>query len=387
MQEGLVLLRLGELLANRGRGHEGPARAHVEKALEQEAPLGQAHATLGVIAEVADDEEEAETWYRKSLEQAPESSEVLTRLANLVLYKKPAESDAPQNSGPPPQVLEARRLYQQALERDGTNVEALAGMGRTYFWEDTELDPGLQLLASAASLRPDRVDIVVDLVNLLARSGRRQAAWMVLDQKLRGGGTDPEVLADAEGRIAVAEMEAAFERIRADDESGAMAILEAAMQRVQDPTVQQRLALFRDQLVAGDSASSPAVGPAASTAFVVEDLEEAERLLDRHNEAVKLLNAGHAEQALTILDGELEDCAQPQICESIRELHAQISAWIGKSRGIDRYNEAVDLLERGKRKAAIEILRELDDESMDEEVRRRARELMDQIGVRQPDDD
>jgi tetratricopeptide (TPR) repeat protein len=314
---------------------------------------------------------------------------VLTRLANLVLYQKPAESDAPQNSGPPPQVLEARRLFQQALERDGTNVEAMAGMGRTYFWEDAELDPGLQLLASAASLRPDRVDIVVDLVNLLARSGRRQAAWMVLDQKLRGAGTDPEVLADAEGRIAVAEMEAAFERFRADDESGAMAILQAAMQRVQDPTVQQRLIQFRDQLVAADPASSAAVGSAGSTEstpFVVEDLEEAERLLDRHNEAVKLLNAGHAEQALSILDEELEECAQPQICESIRALHAQISGWIGKSRGIDRYNEAVDLLERGKRKAAIEILRELDDESMDEEVRRRARELMDQIGVRQRDD-
>lgn len=389
MLEAMVLLRLGELLANRGSGHEGPARAHVEKAIEQEAPPGQAYATLGVIAEGIDDDE-AEEWYRKSLSHVPDDSVVLTRLAGLVLHKDTTTSDASQDSGLPSRVLESRALFQRALELDGTNVEAMVGMGRTYFWEEKDFDPGLKLLASAATLRPDRVDIVVDLVNLLAWSGRRQAAWVVLDQKLRGTGTDPEILADAEERIAVAEMEAASERMRVEDTSGAMAIVQSAMQRVQDPTVRKRLIRFREEMTSGDSPSSPVAGSRVSTgatAFAIDDLEEAKRLLDRHNEAANLLNAGQAEQALSILDEELEDCAQPQICESLRSLHEQIVRWIGKSRGIDRYNEAVGLLDRGKRKAAIEILHELDDESMDEEVRQRARELMSQIGVRQRDGD
>jgi hypothetical protein len=76
------------------------------------------------------------------------------------------------------------------------------------------------------------------------------------------------------------------------------------------------------------------------------DQEEIVRRLDRYNEAARLVNSGQEEQALAILDAELDSCGSSEICEEIRAFREKIAGWVARSQGVDRFNQAGELLDQ-----------------------------------------
>jgi tetratricopeptide (TPR) repeat protein len=174
-------------------------------------------------------------------------------------------------------------------------------------------------------------------------------------------------------RVVSAELEAAGERLDDGDREGALALLAEASRRVEDPRQRERL----------DRARSRIEG-AAEARFVLpagESPEAVEERIDRYNEATRLANAGNLDEAIALFDEVLAGCAPEAMCTSFGETADQVRAIRERKRLIRRYNEAVDLLNDGKRKAALEILRELET-NPDPEVQANARKLLDRIGAR-----
>lgn len=374
MSPGEVLCSLGSLLAQRTASDADAAVAHLNAALEQGGPKARSHSMLGLAYDGSGDVAAAAVNYGKSVEAEGADAETFARYGGFLLQRFNEEHPMFDiQAAAPEAVLEARKQFRRSLELDPDQLEALAGLGRSFLVGNGDLSEGLQALAKANSLRPDRVDILHDMACMLAKSGRSNAAWSVIKTQLTPKVEDASILQSAERWVVATEFAAAYERVKAGDPSGAAEILEQTLSRATDPELQRSLeeALQRLDGAMGDGSTAP---------IITEEMRD-DPFIQKFERAMDLANSGQIDEALQVLSEMLDTCGAEEICESIRQAADSLRQVAERERLIGRYNEAIELINDGRRKAAVEILRELEKAS-DEEVRQRARQILDELGIR-----
>jgi len=380
MAPGQVLRRLGELLAQRGPAHTAAANEHLQAALQFEGPKDGIYEALGLAAEIAGDAEQAESWYRRALAADGKNATYATRLAGLLLDRYFDTNPVIIGGQRTPQpVEEARELFRLSLELEPAGIEAMAGMGRTFlFGGDSEV--GLRLLASAATQRPFRTDVLHDLAALLALDGRREAAWAVIERQLEPTAREPEIVVAAQDWVVTAEIDAANQRVVDGDRDGAFALLDAAARRVDDGRLKDRIERARKRI------ESPGIAFEGSS-YDADSVDAHNRLVGIYNEAGRLANAGRLEEAAKLIEETLPSCNVPDLCDSMRETLRSMRANLDANRLIALYNEAIDLLNDGKRRPGIEILQEIYPNVRDAEFKNQVRTMLRALGVDVEGDD
>ena len=384
MQPGDVLYRLGDLLAQRGRSHAEAAVLHLEAALERGGPENQIYSSLGVAAEMSGRDEHAAHWYRKAIETDADDSVSLSRLASLLLDRYVGTRPRIVEGGELPELIaEARQLFRRSLQINASNVEAMAGMGKTFLFGGDDAELGLRLLAGAATVRPFRTDILHDLAALLARSGRREGAWAIIENDLRPKARNPGIVTSAEHWVVEAELKAARELADAGDSDGAVGILARAAERTGNAMQRERLERARVSIETEAAYASGEISTPEELARQVQaDAEAFQRLIGLNSEAALLAEAGKLEEAAKILDQILEDCKGRTMCDRIREDRDRLRTAIAHNRLLDRYSEAVELIKKGERTKGVEILREIERQTTDADFKAQVQSVIRDFGDR-----
>ncbi len=372
---GEVLLELGRLLSERGPDHAAAAEAHLLAALGQGGPRAPAFTALGFVKESAGAMAEAAEAYRKATAEAGAGAEAYARHARFVVERfiddNPEATGSFEGDG---RLAEARALFRRSLELEPRGVEALAGLGKVLLIEGRDPAEGLAVLSRAASLRPFRVDVLHDLVCVLAETGRARAAWAMVADRIEplddGGG----VARSARNWIVAGIAQRAQARLHDGDRPGALVLLDEGLEFVDDVELRERLEYSRG-LVAGDPAALRRPVP-------VEAGADTAHLVELMNHAGALANQGRLEEALAVLEPPLAECGNAALCERMAAIAGEIRDVLDHNRLIARYNEAVGLLNEGRREAAIERLRALQREAGEGKVRDRVRELLERLGER-----
>lgn len=380
MPAGDVLYRLGELLAQRGPSQAAAAKRHLEAALEQGGPTPLIQATLGLVADHLDEPVAAETWYRKAIESGEARSEDYVLLANLLINRYIEENPRVEEStSTPAPVDDARGMYIQALGRDPANVEAMAGLGKTYLFRTDRPEEGVRLLRNAATQRPFRTDILYDLICLLAAAGETTEAWGLIETRLREKAEDPNVVRNAQSCVAYEQFQVADELLRGGDLEGALGTLGALLAHIDDPQLKSNVAQALEQLRSAPRAATGRARtqeqPETKTAADVELPDEP------FARAVALAEQGELKKALEIAETLVADCSPPA-CESAQQLADALREATEARAVVDRYNEAVALLSMGQRDTGIRILRKLQQTVTDPDLQQAIRDALRQAGER-----
>ncbi|MCP3981160.1 MAG: hypothetical protein GY716_17820 [bacterium] len=128
---------------------------------------------------------------------------------------------------------------------------------------------------------------------------------------------------------------------------------------------------------APDSGSAGSSG--SSSIGESEDYKAYTKQLNQVNEALALYADEKLDEALALLDGVLANCVKPEACEAWARDAEKIRETRRKKEIRRRFNEAAELANAGDREAAIEILRGLEQEELDEFMTERVRATLEQL--------
>ncbi len=142
-----------------------------------------------------------------------------------------------------------------------------------------------------------------------------------------------------------------------------------------DKSVKQAVSTLASRQVA-KSSSTTEVAPSDGT-VTGEMLNEQ---IDEYNAAVRLSEEGRNEEALTALDAILENCVHEGFCHKWRQTAEQLRKAMDRNRHADQFNEAVQFANSGNREKAIAILKDLETKVTDQELVRRVRDAIRQLG-------
>jgi hypothetical protein len=360
-------LGLGALLAHGGPRND--AARHLEAARAAGAPAPAVDSLLGVAAMGAKDEPAAEVSLRRAVAGGGVTTEAAVLLAGVLLdrgFKRASEGGGGRTSTPA-EFLEARTLLSAALEREPQCFPALLDLAQTYVVE-ADTAPGVAALVRARKLRPLEVDLAVQHACLLAAGGHPAEAWPLVERIVAP--RSKEAAHRAASCVADGTFRSARFRLEAGDRAAAQAIVTQAVDSISDPALRSPLVQFQQVLAQGREI------------YFYNDAPKEHATLERFNEAVGLANAGNLDGALERLDLLAKECAGGPLCERAVKLTAELRSRIAAKRIQARYNEAVDLANRGKRKEAIAALRALEQETTDPEALQHIRLLLGDLGAK-----
>ena len=188
LERGEALLRLADLLAHRPPIRFQAAREYVHDSLKTapEEPL--AYVILGWLAQTEGNEGEALRLYERARSIDPDHPRALSLQGRLLLHRAgETEAEAAARSA---DVAAARALLRRSLERRPGHPPTLAALGGTYLLSGNAAD-GIGPLSQAVQKLPGRLDFLVDLILLTARSGNLAGARALVQHALsarpRGG--------------------------------------------------------------------------------------------------------------------------------------------------------------------------------------------------------
>ena len=167
-----MLSRLGDYLAH-GRPDRGPdAEAHYQAAIRADPAHAAAYSGLGLLSDSKMRYDEAARYYEKAVSLRPDDPLTLFLYAeNIVERFTPSGTIVRRAPGAtPPEMTRARELYRRSIRLRPDVAEAYAGLGLTYVFAEGDVSAGIEALEKARQMLPSRMDIVMNLVGLYARS-------------------------------------------------------------------------------------------------------------------------------------------------------------------------------------------------------------------------
>jgi tetratricopeptide (TPR) repeat protein len=173
-----VLTRLGELAADLSDDTK-LAADHFHAALAEDPHDAEALASLGWMLDEGGDAVQADRYYAEAIDAPSFAARPWAIAGRGALRRYHPSVDAAPDSVPPI-VREARRRFRRCLELEPGNLEALAGYGKSWIYDPVPAADAVQALRTASSALPARTDIALDLMVLLARSGRMDEARGIL---------------------------------------------------------------------------------------------------------------------------------------------------------------------------------------------------------------
>ncbi len=365
MERAEVLYRLGDLLVSRAPIQASSAEEHLSAALALAPSHAGALASLALLRSRQDRLDEAVTSATRAAELDPKDGEIRALLGMLLLRRFAAHR--PPDGDVPAALARARSELKAASELVPDHPEILAELGRSYLLGDDDPDAdvsdGLQAMARASKLMPGRTDVIAGLAALMARSGNVMGAMDQVDRRLRPLG-EPREIRSAESAVAWSVERRAIKAVEAGHAPDAERQIRDVASWVKDPEVQADLTKTADRI----AAAAKGEGTAGERSARIVDaggpqdaasVKTFQQLVSRYNEAVELGNRGKLEEALAILDEVASKATEPSMKTAVDETRGSLRAAIADHKFVERYNEAAKLARAGKRKEAAARLREL----------------------------
>jgi len=352
-----ILYRLGDLLVHHRPVQVRDAEAHLQEALKLDANLADAHVSLGLLKEETGRESEAVLEYEVALYIDPNNVRGLTLLGhnrvNLFIERDAGSVDP--EEGTPALLVEARALFQRALELSPDNPETLAGFGKTFFYDQGDLNAGIVALSKAAGMLPSRTDILYDLIVLFASADNAAGAKEVLDRSLRRRAED-DLIAAAEDVIVNVYVRAANRHAARGELTEAAEILKVAIKQTRDPLFKKDLQASVDQILATASSN---------------------QLIGRYNEAVSVLNSGDLATARLLFEQLQEmEGLDPGLKTEARKLLTTTEERIRYEQHTQALTAALQQAARGELQPAIAAVRKILEDDPDPSIRAKAEDAL-----------
>ncbi len=312
MPRAEVLSRLGDYLAHGQSDRGADAEAHYQAAIRADPDHAAAYAGLGSLRGAKKRYDEAARYYEKAVSLQPDDPLTLFLLAeNIVERFTPSGRIVRRAPGAtPPEMARARELYRRSIRLRPDIAEAYAGLGLTYVFDEGDVGAGIEALEKARLMLPSRMDIVMNLVGLYARSGAVSKARDLVDRVLEPSGRKEE-LETARELILESQLRTAQTLADKGDTDAALAILKEVLAATRDAALR------------------------ATLARQVTDLErtrESNRQIGLYNQAVALANGRDYRRAAVILEDLLKVVRDPRLADSARKLLARVRQAIAAER-------------------------------------------------------
>jgi len=175
MERADVLASLGDLLLNLTDGDRPRAAEHFRAALEQQPEHAGAAARLGYINDLDGKTAVAESLYDRAYAIDPRNplSCLLGGRGALKRFASHASNPAEQGESTPAELIMARQRFACCLGLEPSNTEALIGFAKTYCFDRSKPPTAaIRAMEAASAARPNRTDLLWDLLDLLKRAGR-----------------------------------------------------------------------------------------------------------------------------------------------------------------------------------------------------------------------
>ena len=312
MTRAEALCRLGDYLAHGQPERAGDAQAYYQAAIRIDASHAAAYSGLGFLRDLQKRPDDAAGYFEKAISLQPDDPLTLFLYAeNLVERFTPSGTIVRRWAGDtPPELVRARELYRKSIRLRPDVAEAYAGLGLTYIFDEGDLTAGIEALEKARLLLPSRMDVVINLVGLYARSGEVSKARDLVDRVLARSGHPQELEA---GRELLLESELKTAQTLADkgDVDAALKILKAVMAGTRDAALRKTLAEQIDG---------------------VERTREHNRQIQIYNQAVTLANGRDYRKAAALLEDLVKVADDPKLADMTRQLLTQVRQAIAAGR-------------------------------------------------------
>ena len=221
-----LLYALGALMAwNRRTQADGEML--LTEALRLNPKNAAAHAMLGYVLDARDDRANAASHYERAIALGSNDAEIHLSYGMTLI-----ESDGDKRR--------ARQLFQRAAQLDPNDARAWAGIGMTYVSETSGIDAGIAALEKSLALAPAQEDAAVNLIQLLAESGRLDDAQRVFARHLAHS-TNDEYLRIARDALEFAAVRAAEHLFDEGKEAQAIDAMRGILARTQDEALREHL--------------------------------------------------------------------------------------------------------------------------------------------------
>jgi tetratricopeptide (TPR) repeat protein len=141
-------------------------------------------------------------------------------------------------------LLQARAVFQAALDQVPESTLALNYLARTYSFPGQDMALGIATFEKSLSIDPDQADAIVGLVDLSLDAGLRSKAAEAQARWVKGS-AKPELAAKVERLIALWDGSEGQRLIREGHPDQGFALIDKAIQNSSDPGVQQSLREMR----------------------------------------------------------------------------------------------------------------------------------------------
>jgi len=311
MTRAQVLSRLGDYLVHTQTDRAADAEALFQAALQEDSTLAPAYCGLGYLRDLQKRTDEATAAYERALKLAPDDPLTQFLFAESLMNRiLPPGAISLHTEGPavPPELARARALYRASIKSRPRVAEAYAGLGSTFTIEDTVLAEGIAALETARRMLPARMDVVINLAGLYARSGERAKAQDLVENVLGRSDNRP---AKEIGReiLLQADLGRAAALVNSGDLEGGVAILKDVQAKTRDVAVRKQVA---EQIAS------------------VEGTRVANRQIETYNRAVDLANHKDYRKAADLLEGLANEVKDPKLLDEtnalLRRLREAIAA-------------------------------------------------------------
>ena len=302
MDHADVLYRLGDLLT-RGTDSRGypDAERFLKGAIAENAEHAGAYATLGLLHDLDGRAAEASVEYERAVKFGSNDPDVylvygVTVFRNVYNASRGAKA-------PPQELAHARKLFEKAAELAPQSPRAYAGIGATYVIGDDDPAPGIVALEKSMSLAPGQNDVAYNLLQLYARTGRRDDAAKLLEDVVAKTGT-PDMVRSARESIVFIDLQRAQTLMQQDRMDEAAPILRAVLKSTTNDGLKSRI---------------------ASLLSTYEGHNAAERQAAQINQAIELANHGKFGEALALIDALLPQITDPELRENTQNMREEMA--------------------------------------------------------------
>lgn len=240
MPRATVLYALGDLLASSGPENAPDSERFLLEAVKLDPKLAAAHADLGRIYVATGRDADATAAFERATATGSEDPNVYLYAGGAILEKAKGHLD-------PASAKKARELFTRAAELKPSAARAWAGLGATYAMTEGDPTPGIAPLEKSLSLGPGQLDVLMNLLQLYARTGRRDDIAQVIETTVAPMG-NKELLARATDLLAWSDAQRIGKLLEAGKEKEAVALAKDVLGRTNDPDIKVHLQELVDSL-------------------------------------------------------------------------------------------------------------------------------------------
>ncbi|MCH9649210.1 MAG: hypothetical protein K0U98_13300 [Deltaproteobacteria bacterium] len=242
MEPSEIYFRLGDLLVHAAPRAADESADHFNMALRLAPDHGGAYGGLGQLKDLQGSYGEAQGFFEKGLELAPENfllHYLLGRSLLLPLSQRGIES-ASRDEDFLPRLEVALAALRRSLELQPGFPEAWVALGAAWTFHPEPQEEALTVLIQARQRLPQRMDVAFNLAILQARLGRRAQARRTIETVLVPGAS-PEAVQSAREAVLRADLKFADQLLKQGKQEEGIALVERVTESTQDSVLAQRL--------------------------------------------------------------------------------------------------------------------------------------------------